>query len=219
MTSTLLLPSLEDVPVRAISRCFCVFVYTERGTVRKVPTGGRENANVAVAPKVISATSHTHKHDMSERETAAQPLHTKSPPPFFFRLHEPSHTSSTWSGASRLPRSEPRPLSSRLHFTLSVLSLCLTTRWSMLTVSLLGGERDREIKFILNSFPLMWQLHPPPSPLLSSPSGTARSLFQSTSRLCFVHRKRFLPPGVKTQTEMACLSFNLRRIRWVRSMN
>lgn len=198
MTSTLLLPSLEDVPVGAISWCFCVFVYTERGTVRKVPTGGRVNANVAVAPKVISATSHTHKHDMSERETAAQPLHTKFlPPPLFFRLREPSHTSSTWSGASRLPRSEPRPLSSRLHFTLSVLSLCLTTRWSMLTVSLLGGERDREIKFILNSFPLMWQL--PPLPHLSS-SGTARSLFQSTSRLCFVHRKRFLPPRVETQT-------------------
>lgn len=85
MTSTLLLPSLEDVPVGAISWCFCVFVYTERGTVRKVPTGGRVNANVAVAPKVISATSHTHKHDMSEREMAAQPLHTKflPPPPFF----------------------------------------------------------------------------------------------------------------------------------------
>lgn len=74
-----------------------------------------------------------------------------------------------WLGASRLPRSEPRPLSSRLHFTLSVLSLCLITRRSMLTVNLLGGERDWEIKFILNSFPLMWQLHPlPPSLSLTS---------------------------------------------------
>lgn len=133
----------------------------------------------------------------SERRLRSLCIQSFSPPPLFFRLREPSHTSSTWSGASRLPRSEPRPLSSRLHFTLSVLSLCLTTRWSMLTVSLLGGERDREIKFILNSFPLMWQL--PPLPHLSS-SGTARSLFQSTSRLCFVHRKRFLPPRVETQT-------------------
>lgn len=49
-------------------------------------------------------------------------------------------------------------LPSRLHFTLSVLSLCLITRQSMLTVTLLGEglEGDWEIKFILNSFPLMW---------------------------------------------------------------
>lgn len=43
----------------------------------------------------------------------------------------------------------------------------------MLTVNLLGGERDWEIKFILNSFPLMWQLPllatpPPPSLALTS---------------------------------------------------
>ena len=138
---------------------------------------------------------------------------------FFFFLREPSHTSSTWSGASRLPRSEPRPLSSRLHFTLSVLSLCLTTRWSMLTVSLLGGERDREIKFILNSFPLMWQLPPPPSvpspsPLLSSPSGTAWSLFQKHISFMFCTQKAFsFTPSRNSNftAEMACLSFNLRR--------
>lgn len=35
------------------------------------------------------------------------------------------------------------------------------TRWSMLTAKLLGLERDCEIKLILNSFTLMWQLPPP----------------------------------------------------------
>lgn len=124
---------------------------------------------------------------MWHNRLATQFMHTKLP-----LLGEPSHTSSP-SGASRLPRSEPRPLSSRLHFTLSVLSLCLITRRSMLTVNLLGGERDWEITFILNSFPLMWQLHPPTSSL-SSPSSTAQGLFQSTSRLCFVHRKHFFHP-------------------------
>lgn len=71
-------------------------------------------------------------------------------------LRDPSHTGSPWSGASRFPPPEPHPLSSHLHFTLSVLSLCLITRRSMFTVNLLGGERDWEIKFILNSSTLMW---------------------------------------------------------------
>lgn len=137
-------------------------------------------------------------------EMATQLLHTKLP-----LLCEPSHTSSSWLGASRLPRSEPRPLSSRLHFTLSVLSLCLITRRSMLTVNLLGGERDWEIKFILNSFPLMWQLPPTPPtpphsfplPHLFSPLSAAQHGVCSKKHISFMFctQKAFLSPQAESQ--------------------
>lgn len=139
---------------------------------------------------------------------AAQLLHTKLP-----LLCEPFHTSSSCLGASRLPRSEPRPLSPRLHFTLSVLSLCLITRRSMLTVNLLGGERDWEIKFILNSFPLMWQLHPPH---LFSPLPAAQPRDCSKAHPVYVlytESISFNPSRISNFTaEMACHSFNLRWI-------
>ena len=141
-------------------------------------------------------------------ELATQPLHTELP-----LLREPSHTSSTWSGASWLPRSEPRPLSSRLHFTLSVLSLCLITRRSMLTVNLLGGERDWEIKFILNSFPLMWQLPPLfPLPHLFSPLPAAQHGACSKAHLVYVlytESVSFTSSRISNFTaETACRSFS-----------
>lgn len=131
-------------------------------------------------------------------------------------LRDPSHTSSLWLGAIQVASIKISPsFFPRFHFTLSVLSLCLATRRSMLTLNLLGGERDWEIKFILNSFPLMWQLPPlpSPSPLLSSPSSTARSLFQSTSSLCFVHRKCFFRRISNFTAKMAWHSIDLRWIR------
>lgn len=74
---------------------------------------------------------------------------------------------------------------SPLHFAASVLSLCLITRRSMLTVSLLGGERDWEIKFILNSFPLMWQLPSSHLPHLFSPLQAAQH--EACSKAHLVH--------------------------------
>lgn len=172
----------------------------------------RVHANVALAAKVISATSHVHKQGTSILKMATK-FFTTLP-----LLREPSHTSSSWLGASRLPRSEPRPLSSRLHFTLSVLSLCLITRRSMLTVSLLGGERDWEIKFILNSFPLMWQL-PPLFPLshLFSPLPAAQHGVCSKAHLVYVlytESTSFTPSRIwNFAAELACHSFTLRWIR------
>lgn len=87
-----------------------------------------------------------------------------------------------------------------LWFTLSVLCALLVSHNKTEHAHckpLGGGERDWEIKFILNSFSLMCQL-PPPFPLLHlfSPPQAAqhRVCAQSTSRLCFVHRKHFFHP-------------------------
>lgn len=159
----------------------------------------RVNANAALAAKVISATSHIHKHGHNQLRDGCTAFAYKVAL-FCVNL---SHTSSRWLGASRLPRSEPRPLSPLLHFTLCVLSLCLITRRSMLTVNLLGGERDWEIKFILNSFPLMWQL-PPSFPPLSLTSSLLSQQHSTESvpkhiSLMFCTQKAFLSPPAESQ--------------------
>lgn len=122
---------------------------------------------------------------------------------------------SFWLGCSQLPRSVPH----RLHFTVSVLSLCLITRRSTLTVSLLGGERDWEIKFILNSFPLMWQLPYFPLPQLFSPLESAQHGACSKAhlvRVVYTESISFTPSWISNFTaEMAHRSFDLRWIRCV----
>ena len=106
----------------------------------------------------------------------------------------------------------------RLHFTLSVLSLCLITRRSMLTVNLLGGERDWEIKYILNSFPLMWQLLPPSLSLTSSLLSRQHSADSVPRHISFMFCTQksvsFTPSRISNFTaEMFCHSLDLRWIR------
>lgn len=95
----------------------------------------------------------------------------------------------------------------------------------MLTVNLLEGggggcKRDWEIKFILNSFPLMWQLPPPfpPRRFGSSPQAAQRGVCSKAHLigLCFVHRMHFFHPqlNLKLHSIKVLRTFDSERIRY-----
>ena len=97
---------------------------------------GKEEWMQILAAEVISATLHIDKQDAGR---CLHSSHIQSCP--LQNLNLLIQVQPGRVPGRRLPRSEPRPLSSRLHFALSALSLCLITRRSMLTVNLFVGWR------------------------------------------------------------------------------